>query len=446
MVPTTAEKLSQILIAKYLAKHEYDAALLNFLKESGLSRSAVDMSSNEFEDLEKIIAERIEFNETKIGARLANLTLNDAISPLDPKFNLPSWDHTQKLNTLALEEKPTSLAVDLSFTGDSQLSVSTVDRNVYFYGSDLSLAKKLKSNSGVVKRCGTFSRGNEMWYYVCGMNGNLTIFDGNFDIQVEHQLHSRIVKNIEFFHLTKDSKCYCFSSGLDNYVKVHLIDLENFEITPVVSLKLTTPCTSFQLAQTQEELPTLLLTHQDYSQLVIYVLHGNQLVETHKLAMNNAQFSSHSFNVQSSCILNFGDENNTTSGESPNHHLPTLRNGSMVAVATSHVPYMRVILLEVPEIGLHSASQIYYDKILRNMATMIPQDSFSSAILKTCQQPGGLIVGSDSGVYGIDVANCDSWLLVQGERRVKAIDSFQDQLAIAYGNSELEVLYWRQEA
>ncbi|CEP60338.1 uncharacterized protein LALA0_S01e08460g [Lachancea lanzarotensis] len=446
MGSTTAEKLSEILVAQYLAKHGYDGALLNFLKESDLSRSAVQIGNDNFEDLEEIVAERIEFNETKINAQLANLSLNDAIAPLDPKFYLPSWDHTQNLVTADITQQPASLAVDLSFTGDSQLSVSTVDRNVYYYGSDLNLAKKLKINSGVVKRCGTLSRDNETWYFACGMHGNLTIFDNNFQFLVEHQLHTRIVKDVDFYHHKETSKCYCFSSGLDNYVKVHLIDLKTLTTTLVASLKLTTSCTSFQVAQTKEELPVLLLTHQDHSQLFIYALNEDQLVETHKLAMSNAQFSSHSFNVQSSCILSFRDNRTDTNREQLNFHLPVLEDGSMVAIATSHVPYMRVIILELPIITSQSTSRIHYDKILRNMATMIPQDSFSSAILKSCRPSRGLIVGSDFGVYGIDVANCDSWPLIQEGKRVKALDAFQDRLAIAYANSQVDVFYWRQEA
>ncbi|SCU94806.1 LAME_0F09362g1_1 [Lachancea meyersii CBS 8951] len=448
MTSATVENLSQVIVAKYLAKYGYDAALSNFLKESGLARSAVDLNNDAFEELETIVGERIEFNESKMAAKLADLSLNDSIPSLDPKFRLSPWDHTLKLVAADMPEKPASLVVDLAFSASSELSVSTVDRSVYFYESDLNLKKKLKLTSGVVKRCGTILRDKKSWFFVCGMNGALTIFDESFKTLLEHLLHSRIVKYIDFFHLESESKCYSFSCGLDNYVKVHLIDLKTSETVLLDSQKLTTPCTSFQLAQTPDQRPVLLLTQQDHSQLMIYTLWDDVLVETHKLAMNNAKFTSHSFNVQSSCLLDF-KETASIPYNSLNPHLTVVEEGVMMAIATSHTPYMRLILLEIPGVPTskppsESATRIHYDKILRNIATVVPQDSFSQSILKTCHSSKGLIVGNDSGVFAIDLANSDSWSLFQQARRVKALDTSQNRLTIAYADTGLDIFHWRQ--
>ncbi|SCV06033.1 LANO_0H20626g1_1 [Lachancea nothofagi CBS 11611] len=448
MTSATVDRMTKILVAQYLAKNDYEEALSNFLKESGLGRSAVDRSQDAFEDLETIVTERIAFNEHQIAAKLAETSLNDDINPIDSKFYLPSWDHTQKLQPVDFPSKPTAMAIDLELSVGSRLCVSTVDKQVYFYSPDLEVAKKLQSTSGVIKKCGVLPHNEALMYYVCGMDGTLTIFDDSFDPKLKHKIHSRIVKHIDFFQLKNSSQYLCFSFGLDNYIKIHLIDLASSSVLLKGSQKLITACTSFQLVQTPTKQPLLFFTRQDHSQLIILALHNGTLVEHCKVALNSAKFSLNSFNIQSLAILNPNDAKKS-SHVSQNSHLRLIQEGSMVAVATSHTPYMRLIILEIPdilsfEVGSDCQTQVYYDKVLRNIATVIPQDQFSQSIIKTCHRTGGIIVGSDSGVYAIDVSNCDSWHLIADGQRVKTMNSLEDTLAIAYANSDIEIFRWRQ--
>ncbi|SCU80112.1 LADA_0B05116g1_1 [Lachancea dasiensis] len=447
MSSAIAERLTKVLIAQYLSKKNYDGTLQHFLKEAGLGRSVLELGREVFEDIETIVSERIEFNEHQITARLAQTSLNDSIDAVGQRFYLPSWDHTLQLQALQFSLRPRALAVDLQLSEDSRLTISTADKHVYFYNGDQDLQREMTLKSGVVRRCGALpNRAATLYYYTCGMDGTLTIYNDAFQVRLQHKIHSRIVKNIEFFQMGPKPQYLCFSVGLDNYLKVHFIDIESFEVSFQDERKFQSACTSFQLAKNVEQQPVLLFTQQDHSLLYAVVWHEGALVEYCKLALNSAKFSSHAFNVLSSCLLDLKPPTDNSSNAS-NHHLVTLQEGSIVAIATSHTPYMRLVLLEVPEISITdfqtgSGTKIHYDKIIRNIATSVPQDSFSQSIIKSCHRSRGVLVGSDSGIYAIDVSNCDSWPLLKNTQRVKALDSLHDRIAVGFADRTIELLQW----
>lgn len=105
---------------------------------------------------------------------------------------------------------------------------------------------------------------------------------------------------------------------------------------------------------------------------------------------------------------------------------------------------MRLILLSIPEFDLSGLTNeesviVHYDKIIRNMATCIPQDQYSQPIVKPFTQANGLIVGSDTGVFGADLRNCDFWRIISEEKRVKAMDVLNGQIAVSYAGGDLEL-------
>ncbi|CAI4493558.1 ADM_collapsed_G0022180.mRNA.1.CDS.1 [Saccharomyces cerevisiae] len=91
-----------------------------------------------------------------------------------------------------------------------------------------------------------------------------------------------------------------------------------------------------------------------------------------------------------------------------------LSPSTMLVVATSHKPYMRLILVEIPMNTGHPKAmkldkvQTYYDKILRNFATEIYQDDFSLPILGKLESSNGVLVGNDEGIYSVDLMTGDS--------------------------------------
>ncbi|KAM3162039.1 LisH domain-containing protein [Lachancea thermotolerans] len=443
MTQSTVDRLTQILVAQYLAKHAHEASLSQFMQETGLPRSAVEAA--EYETLETLVAERVEYNESALANQLAQNSLNDAMPELDPRFGVRAWDYTQHAAAMPLERKPPSMTIDLQFgTGAGPLagylSASTAARTVNFYDRDLRVLRELQSTSGVVKKCGVLA--GSSFYFTCGFNGSICVYNASFERVLEHQLHARIVTDIQFFQVGDSARFLCFSCGLDNHVKLHSLDLDSSSAELYDSFKLITPCTSFQLVQEPvQKCPLLLLTRLDFSHIIVLGVRGGELVEMSRIAMNSAQFSAHSFNARSMCLLNLQQ---TTDPTSTNKHLVPVQKGTMIAVATSHTPFMRLILLEMPDFSELSQfsdanPKIYYDKILRNMATTIAQDQFSQPIVKAFLHACGLVVGCDSGIYAVDLSNCDTWQAVPESKRVKALDVCDNRIAASYAGGDLEV-------
>ncbi|CUS21892.1 LAQU0S04e03224g1_1 [Lachancea quebecensis] len=443
MTQSTVDRLTQILVAQYLAKNAHEASLSQFLQETGLPRSAVEAA--EYEALEKVVAERVEYNESALASQLAQNSLNNAMPELDPCFGVRAWDYTQRSVTIPMEKKPTSMAIDVQFGAGAgplvgYLTASTAARTVSFYDRDLHVLRELQSTSGVVKKCGVLA--GSSFYYTCGFDGSICVYNASFERTLQHQLHARIITDIQFFQVEGRARYLCFSCGLDNYVRLHSLDLDSLSVELHDSYKLITPCTSFQLAQEPvQKLPLLLLTRLDFSHILVLGARDGKLMEVSKIAMNSAQFSAHSFNARSICLLNL---QKATDSMGSNKHLVPIQKGTMVAVATSHTPFMRLILLEMPDFSnlceFNDANpEIYYDKVLRNMTTTIAQDQFSQPIVKAFPHASGLLVGCDSGIYAVDLSNCDTWQTVPGDKRVKALDVCDNRIAASYAGGDLEV-------
>lgn len=476
---TVVDGLTKVLIAQYLKKHHYDNTLSNFLIETSLPLSAVDDHYKQhqvYDDLETIVTERVQFNEHEVSERLKELTINDSLPSIDSdKFHVPCWDHTTKFTAFPGFQPPVGLTIESCFCYNSTLLACTSTKQLYFYDSVSLTQKKVLKLDNVIKRCGMLPV-TDVYYYVCGIDGSVSMYGNSFEpiAGFKWRLHNRVITHIKWFNRGR-GELLCFSCGLDGFIKMHSLNLSDGKITLLHEVKLLSACTSFQLAQTESGDPVLLLTRLDFTQVMIFVVSQNRLVEHSKIALNNAQFSTHSFNVRDMVLLDF---ENTTSHANP--HLRVLRPGTMLAIATSHIPYMRLILTEIPKLdalgtsqkvntvvpqvpsildnfvtpNLHAANvedkstasrvpKVYFDKILRNIATTIPQDSYSQPVLRPFLKGRGILVGGDLGVYAVDVSKGDSWIVKSdgsvGESRVKSLDVHDDRIVVSFANRALAV-------
>ncbi|SCW02377.1 LAFE_0F05094g1_1 [Lachancea fermentati] len=452
---STVDRLTKVLIAQYLARNGYDGSLSNFLKETSLPRSVTD-ENDVYEPLEKIVAERIEFNEHAVSTKLEELSINNKLAPLDSKFFVPSWDSTRKFEPLPHIAQPNSLAIEISFDHTGAILAATAGREIALYNSNLQLVKQVGTGGGIVKKCGTIpSLKGVTYYYACQADGSLIIYDKELEVIAKHKLHRRIITHIEFFILN-DSTLLCFSCGLDNYIKLHKIILATQSVECCDEVKLISTCTSFQLSQTEKSEPILFVSRMDFTQVMVLTVSRNRFLEKCRIALNSAQFSTHSFNVWNLIVFNL----KPSSSKETNSHLIMLRDDTMLAVATSHTPYMRLILVEVPPFCSCPAEDLrsdfpkevdatgslsnpgvktYFDKILRNIATTIQQDSFSQPVLKAFTVARGLLLGGDHGVWAIDISNGDTWQLLPVDDRVKTMDVEDERIAISFANKELQV-------
>lgn len=114
----------------------------------------------------------------------------------------------------------------------------------------------------------------------------------------------------------------------------------------------------------------------------------NQLTQLYKISLNDAEF--------------------TASGFSP--RLITIHDADvpLIAVATSHEPFMRLII--VPLLDISSNIPIKRNQIIKNLNTMSPQDKYSQPIIawRLCKEEddrasGVWVMGDDGVIRGIDI-------------------------------------------
>ncbi|QLG73617.1 hypothetical protein HG535_0F01280 [Zygotorulaspora mrakii] len=443
----TVKDCCKIIVANYLKKNGFSHTLNAFLRESGQTSKVLMDSDNGsiFEALETLVGERIEFGQEVVAQEMQKLTVNDRLVAIDTrKHFVPSWNHLLKFSAVPLavdkDALPGGLPLSVSWCDpDDSLIISTSIKEVCIYKegrlySDLS---ELGKKNGIIRQCGSI--GHTGAYYLCCLDGTLLVVnEGTSDYKFK--LHQRIISHISFVPQVEGS-WVIVSCGLDNYLKLHKLDLATGDFEELWKVKLLSPCTSLQIARkangcgSSDEI-MIFLTRQDYTHVMCYTVARDRLLLTYKIALNNSQFNAFSFNVRDMVIL----------GDKCIDGIPQLSSRSTLAVATSHIPYMRLLLVEIPTwesaATAETTEKTFYDKMLRNMATEVSQDSYSQPILRTLGNGnGGILVGGNQGLYAIDILRSDSWLItdipeVFRSERIKCMETNKsgNKLAIFFSN------------
>lgn len=450
-------KYIEALVAQYLKKNGFEETLSSFLKEASLPLAVVDDEEQlqVEDDLETIVADRIKFNEHSLALKMGRLKLNDNISESVALFK--SWNHTVKF-TSVLKRELNALTIAAQFCNDNnEIILSMSNREILLYNADqfeqVSKLSQPSNNAGISKLCGTFNDENSSYYYATSMNGMLTLYDatGAFIDNATWKIHDKMITHIKIW------KCnmvwYVISTGLDNCLKLSCLNLPKDGIPSLKTTceeKLSSSCTALELQFqdfTEKDIlvrkPMILITKEESTQLSCFtVATSGKLELLYNLALNNTQFTSHSFTVRDMVTL-----------DKSLLFKPSLEE-KYLAIVTSHVPYMRLILVRLPtskelqDRELRSASETSYSttlygNIVANMVTKVGQDGYSQPILKKLEQLNGLVVGANDGLYAIDIANGDSWRFRTTNEfkhdRVKCLDVNQDGSMIVVGMADRSI-------
>ncbi|CCE93162.1 uncharacterized protein TDEL_0F03510 [Torulaspora delbrueckii] len=417
----TVDLYTKALIAKYLNDNGHKSTLELFLGDCGLSMSDVkDVGQTFDENLETIVSERVAYAEG--NKDLVNkIRLEEKALPIDAET--PSWNHDAKFEPVPLDVDKKALIIGANFCNpQDSLLLSFADKTKWFYGPQWDLKDKnfgSEFNLGAVRFCGAVRscvREPHDTFYMCTLDGTF-----HFWSQYEkgsHKLHQRLITHLQFLKAPGEDTLYIVSCGMDNCLNVHEWNPRIHQSIKLLSAeKLQSSCTSLQVASDGYR-PLIFISRADYTHLLCFALenrtHSMRLV--YKIALNNAQFSTHSFNVRDMAFI----------GEHDSIGTPVVTNSSVLLIATSHIPYMRLLVVKIPPEIAGDKDTVFYDKVLRNMPTEIEQDSYSEPILKTLPEGNGVLVGDSKGLYALDILNGDSWLLdlpgfSQGSR-VKCMD------------------------
>lgn len=425
------KKYTAVLIAQYLKKQGYDDTLKSFLRESSIPMSVVTAdndSAAQGDDLNSIISERMRYNDHILQNKLKNLSLNEQLPPIDPNiYPLKRWNFDCKFENIKYRNID-GIPIMLNFceNDDDNIIVSTSTRQLEVCNSDLTTMTQLKDQQnksfGIVKFAGPIVGSN--YYFICSMFGEIVLYDESFKPLPGSAFkpHERMVTHIQFSKIDTNT-WYMLTASMDNTLKLNILSLSknendtvNSTFCEIWSTKLLSTCTTLNMAKTKVNIngepvtkTVFFLTRMDFTHIVCYTIDNDKhdVENCYNIALNNAQFSTHSFNVRDIVLINTEkDENGNES----------ITGGTIICVATSHIPYMRLVMLKFPDLSSWLTEKpdtvkTYYDTILRNIATQIPQDSYSQPIMRYVQKFNGIIIGSDKGIYAIDLLNGESWKL-----------------------------------
>ncbi|CCH60190.1 hypothetical protein TBLA_0C03890 [Henningerozyma blattae CBS 6284] len=461
---STVTDLTKVLVAQFLKKNGYTTTLKHFLTESFLPRTILDNNESDgliYEDLESIISDRVQYNEYMIHEKLQTLSINNDKNKDEPESItikyagiLPSWDHNLKFSEINKGSILETLTINATFSENSQPILSTSNKQLVIKDANLQTVKFVESPTkpkSIIKLCGSIPWKN--LNYACGIDGSFYLLDSNFNSieKAIFKLHSRLISHIQFFVNAENNICYIATAGADNFVKLHTLSIfavsssENkYIINTIGEIKILSMCLSLRLIQNNEEnktTPLILITRTDYTHLLCYSVDDINVTKPslelyYQIALNNTQFSTHSFNIRDMLVL---PRKNGTNG--------------YVALATSHIPFMRIIVVKLPKISSQediksnqssiTGISTFYKQIIINMATTIPQTSYSQPILKSLSLQNGLVVGNDEGLYAVDLLKQDSWKLntIYDNSIVKSMDinRDQDKLIIAYTDKSIHL-------
>ncbi|KAG7745659.1 hypothetical protein KL930_000650 [Ogataea haglerorum] len=248
--------------------------------------------------------------------------------------------------------------------------------------------------------------------FSCGMDGKLRIWRAGYDNELqlellsEKQLHKRLVLQMKFQKMDRKTG-FLVSTGWDSKLVATRVNLEDGTTEKLNEVSLLTRASCLLITADSSNYPVILVGRTDTSMVGVYTIHDS-IFEIGRVALNDSEFSSHSFHPMA-----FAKTENDT-----------------VVAATNHTPYMRLITFKIPTIAdligveetevapkVAAASVLASDSesfqtnvtirrniIISNFNSMSPQDKFSDPIVRTRPHKDGVwIFGDDGVVRGFDV-------------------------------------------
>lgn len=364
------------LIAQYLQDNNYPETLKQFENEHG---NPIYPSKLLDESLDDIINDRIQYSTLldKVEAIDVNKELHEDLKQIiNQEFShwiTPFPKTPKKLIDIA------GLVLSSCYS-QGLIYFSTNDSNVHVVKEEI-ICKTVKMPV-VIKNI--LSIGDDRVILV-GMNGTLYLRHLNtLEPISELQAHKRLIVDARYIRVNNVD--YIVSLGWDFYIKLIQLDSDN-EFSILSELKLQQQGACFDVIEYQNEL-VIILGKLENTLLDVITVKDNQLTQLYKISLNDAEF--------------------TASGFSP--RLITIHDADvpLIAVATSHEPFMRLII--VPLLDISSNIPIKRNQIIKNLNTMSPQDKYSQPIIawrlskeEDDRTSGVWVMGDDGVIRGIDI-------------------------------------------
>ncbi|CAI5757461.1 unnamed protein product [Candida verbasci] len=375
----------QNLIADYLKHNNYPDTLKQFEIEN---RKPITSEKLAGESLVDIVEDRINFNAITKGTAHLKIGLTDeqqqVLQSVIEHWKYPYPNKPQELVDL------NGLVISLNYY-QGLIYITTNDSKIYVI-KDKQIIKEIKSSIVIKKIIPIEDR-----VLLFGTNGIVYLKTLDFKDLSDIQAHKRLIVDGQYIRHGENE--FVVTLGWDFYIRV--FKLENDKIIQLSELKLSQQGTCFDVTIYEERL-VIIVGKLENTLLEVITLQSNELKCLYKISINDAEFTSSSFSPRFITIQR--------SAVKP-----------LIAVATSHEPYMRIIIVPLKDLNSNSIKR---QQIIKNINTLSPQDKFSQPIISwrkgTDKKVNGLwIMGDDGVIRGIDLIDDYTIELKEGGHKSK---------------------------
>lgn len=389
------------LIAHFLKANNYNDTLKKFEEEHGhpISSNQADLPTKE--PLQEIVQDRIGFKEIKSISQdtpiIDEYTVLDSILKDIIKNQLTIWKSPYPNNEQLINKGTTiGLVISSAILQNKYLLLSTAEMK--FFIIDLQSGEKVYESFSpigrvVIKKIIVITSTKIL---LIGMNGELSLFeilanDSTLSVNLINvtKIHSKLVTDAKYLE-TENGK-YLITLGWDFLVKV--FESKDDKTCLVSEHKLTVQGTCIDAIEYNGSI-VVIIGKNDSTLLEVFSLVNRELKMVYKISLNDAEFLSSIFSAR--CLRIFENDQG----------IP------LIAVATSHEPYMRLILVSLKEFDTlfktiedRETIPTKRNQILKNLNTMAPQDKYLAPQIEWRSDGSGIwVVGEDGILRGIDLS------------------------------------------
>lgn len=369
-------------VGHFLKSNGYTQTLKSFEAEHG---SVIPTELPHGELLEEILADRGNFLTLAKSPQALEDNVNEELKVIKNTFKPWSAPYPSASRELGA---PKALVVDCAFyreNGSTYGLLATTAKTLVVLDVDSGNIHTEITNpiNGVV--CKRIVVASEL-VLLCGMDGKVYLgrLEENlakFKVLSTTQVHLRLITDVTVTNWRGQS--VLVSMGWDKLVKVHTIHSEKLEQIGV--LELSHLGTSLDAVEHRGNL-AIVVCKNEITLMDVLSLERNQPLKLHcKIALSDAEFLTTGFTPM--CVRIFAQD----------------LSQPVVAVATSHEPFMRVIVTALTD--TENPESILRGHILANFSTPSPQSKFSHARLEWRFDGSGLwLFGDDGVIRGFEVS------------------------------------------
>lgn len=422
------------LVAHFLHTNKYHETLKKFEEEYGnpLLTDLHDLPTNE--SLEDIFEDRVKFNQLK--TKVNELSLNDTLNE-DLKLILDSqiknWSTPYPKIASTIGDATIGLVISSALFQQRYVLLGTVDMKLVVI--DLATGKKAFEELAVIGKVviKAIVEIDDKRVILVGMNGKanlvkLDVEEKSIEIIGECQLHKKLIVDAKYIKIGGTE--YIVSLGWDFHVRVFKLEDNVFDMVDEFKLNVQGSC--FDVTEYNGSL-VIVLGKNEFTFLEVLSLVDSKLKLIYKISLNDAEFLTSIFTPRNVQIFYSG-------------------NGTpLIAVGTSHEPYMRLIVVTLSEFAFYltqDETPIRRSQIIKNLNTMSPQDKFLTAVISWRLDGSGVwVMGEDGVVRGLDL-NKEEVVVEnsahQGKIRAFVNGAGEDgkEIAVACG-SERSITVWK---